>query len=235
MCVVLRWLDGRFINRRLTTRHLYEVGALTAKLHDHACEWKRPSGFVRWRLDGLYGKPIGVSESVARRRGSELAAVEEGLEAVAAVRGREGLQLCRQLVNVYRQSIDEIGYGERVFGLIHGDLHQDNYLFGSGGVGLIDFDDCGFGHFAYDLAVTLLEVSFRDNYPELRHALLEGYRSIRQFPEAHEEHLEVFMRYRDLQLMMWVIELRNHPLWRGRWQAEVDAVLELTAAYLEDR
>lgn len=36
-------------------------------------------------------------------------------------------------------------------GLIHGDLHQENYLFCRGAVGAIDFDDCGYGHFLCQL------------------------------------------------------------------------------------
>lgn len=234
MCVVLRWLEGKFVNRRLTPRHLYEVGQLTARLHDHATGWKLPDGFVRWRLDSLYGKSPGVSEGAARRMKSDIDALDEGLAAVAAVRSRTDLGRCIRLVDRYRETIAEIGFGRRVFGLIHGDLHQENYLFGPNGVAVIDFDDCGFGHFVYDMAVTLLEVSFRQNYPQLREAFLAGYRSVREFPGSHERHLEMFMRYRDLQLMMWAIELRDHPLWRDRWRAEAEAVMEAVTDFLQD-
>jgi Ser/Thr protein kinase RdoA (MazF antagonist) len=62
-----------------------------------------------------------------------------------------------------------------VFGLIHADLHQENYLFHGKQVRAIDFDDCGYGPFVYDLAVTLSELEHRADYPTLRAALLAGY------------------------------------------------------------
>jgi Ser/Thr protein kinase RdoA (MazF antagonist) len=57
-----------------------------------------------------------------------------------------------------RQAQRELGASPDVFGLIHSDLHQENYLFHRGRVRAIDFDDCGWGHFVYDLAVTLSEL-----------------------------------------------------------------------------
>jgi hypothetical protein len=37
VCVLLRWLDGRFINQRLAPAHLWRVGALAGKLQEYAC------------------------------------------------------------------------------------------------------------------------------------------------------------------------------------------------------
>src|SRR4029079_302826 len=37
-CVLMRWLDGRFSDRRLTPAQLRRVGVLEAHLHDHARE-----------------------------------------------------------------------------------------------------------------------------------------------------------------------------------------------------
>jgi hypothetical protein len=46
-------------------------------------------------------------------------------------------------------------------GLIHGDLHQANYLCDGWDVRAIDFDDCGWGFRLYDVAVTLSELAGR--------------------------------------------------------------------------
>ena len=232
MCVVLSWLPGRFVDRRLTSRHLREVGALTARLHNHAVNWRAPAGFERGRLDNLYGKPPPITNREARRRRRDRDDETEALAAIAKVRPDADVAGCRELIARYRAAQTDIGFGRTSYGLVHGDIHQENYLFDASGIGLIDFDDCGFGHHLYDTAVTLLELSFREKFPAMRDAYLDGYRSVRRFPERHERHLDTFMRYRDLQIMLWAIELRGHPLWRTRWREEVDAVMAGINGYL---
>ena len=115
----------------------------------------------------------------------------------------------------------ELGTGPDVYGLIHADLHQSNYLFYSGQVRAIDFDDCGFAHFLYDLAVTLSELVHKQNYPQLRSALLRGYRSLRPLSEEHESYLDALIAFRVLQLTIWFIEQRNHPAFVKWWEEDV--------------
>jgi Ser/Thr protein kinase RdoA (MazF antagonist) len=121
-------------------------------------------------------------------------------------------------IHQIQQVLAELGYGAGVFGLIHADLHQDNYLFHRGGVLAIDFDDCGFGHYLYDLSVTLLEIQHLQQYASLRNALLAGYRQARLLPSAHENYLDTFFALRHLQLVMWVLESREHPTFRSEWK-----------------
>ena len=111
------------------------------------------------------------------------------------------------------------------FGLIHGDLHQENYLFRDGRAGAIDFDDCGFGYFLYDLAVTLSEVDGRAQTSALRDGLLTGYQEVRPLPPGLAEHLPAFLALRELKLTLWFVEQRNLPGFAD-WQGEVDRGLE---------
>ena len=52
-CVLLRWVDGRFLNRGLTPDHLALMGAALADMQVHAARWTPPPGFVRPRVDTL--------------------------------------------------------------------------------------------------------------------------------------------------------------------------------------
>src|SRR4029077_14250814 len=62
-CVLLRWLEGRFADRRLRPVHLHRVGILEARLHEHAARWAPPRGFLRPRVATL--SDAGKIESIA--------------------------------------------------------------------------------------------------------------------------------------------------------------------------
>ncbi len=84
-------------------------------------------------------------------------------------------------------------------------------------MGVIDFDDCGWGFFLYDLAVPLSEVSLRPAYPAMREALLEAYARRRPLPDDAGTHLDAFIALRCLQILAWVLESRDLPAFRDHW------------------
>ena len=203
VCVLLRWQPGRFLDAGLTPSHLERVGVFTARLHAHAAGFVPPAGFSRWRIEDV---------------SDEAAAYVTDL--VGEQCGPEGASLAAAVVELVRRAQRELGSGPDVFGLIHSDLHQENYLFHRGQVGAIDFDDSGWGHFVYDLAVTLSEIQRRPDSDALRAGLFRGYRSIRPLPADHERYLEVFHALRVLKLTLWFIEQRDHPGFAG-WETDV--------------
>ena len=226
MCVLLRWLPGRFVDKGLKPSHLERVGAFMARLHQSAAQFSPPDDFVRGRLDNLYGKPRGISEALARQQvdnpRDEATAIHHVTEVCSPEDGARVEKLIRKIREVQRA----VGQGPETFNLIHGDLHQENYLFHKGQVRAIDFDDCGYGYHLYDLAVTAYEVSWRDNSASLRASLLDGYRSVRPLSREHEGYLQTYMDLRDLQMMLWALEMRDHPGFRDRWEGWVKETLE---------
>ena len=102
-------------------------------------------------------------------------------------------------------------------------------LFGNGSVGVIDFDDCGWGFFLYDLAVPLSEVTLRPAYPAMRDALLEAYARRRPLPDDAATHVDAFIVLRGLQILVWVLESRDLPAFRDRWADWVRAELDWIA------
>jgi Ser/Thr protein kinase RdoA (MazF antagonist) len=226
ICVLFRWISGRFLDAGLTPAHLQRVGAFMARLQLSGARFKPPDGFVRGRLDNLYGKPRGISEALARQQIDNPDDQAAAIQLVAQVCSPEDVRAVEKLIRKIRTVQRLLGNGPETFGLIHGDLHQENYLFRQGQVGAIDFDDCGYGHYLYDIAVTLLNVRERDSMPLLRQGFLAGYRSVRPLPAEHEQYIDTFFDLRDLQMMIWAIEMRNHPAFRDRWAAFVKETMQ---------
>ena len=194
LCVLLRWIPGEFRHTTLTPTDLAAVGELMAHLHDHAGAFAPPTGFRRGRIgDVVPDAAAHVIDTLTEQRGPEDADI------VAAVFDR------------VRRAEVALGEAPETFGLIHADLHQGNYAFNDGQVGAIDFDDCGWGHFIYDFAVTLSEVSVLDNYSALRDGLLAGYEQSRPLPAGFDLHLPAFLALREVKLMMWFLEQRERP------------------------
>jgi Ser/Thr protein kinase RdoA (MazF antagonist) len=233
ICVLLRWVEGRFLEDGLTPTHLYRVGAFMARLQLSAAQFQPPEGFVRGRLDNLYGKPRGISAALARQQIDNPDDEATAIRLVAEICSPEDGRAVEKLIRKIRTVQQTLGYGPETFGLIHGDMHQENYLFHQGQVRLIDFDDCGFGHYVYDLAVTLFNVRFRDDTPQLREGFLAGYRSVRTLSAEHEQSIQTFCDLRDLQMMIWEIEMRNHPAFRDHWAASVQETLRYIKEVVE--
>ncbi len=204
VCSVLRWQLGRRLSAGARPVHLARLGSAMARLHEHVIGWERPAGFgrERWDAAGLFGGAWEMVPPAHRARWERVA-------------GHVGELMAR------------LGDDPATFNLIHADLHLDNVLFRDGTARLIDFDDCGFGHFVYDAAVALWELRGRADYPRWRDAFLAGYGAVR--PLAHAEHIDAFIAGREVTFGRWFAGMaRTNPAMAGRLDEElafVDASL----------
>ncbi|MCI0398355.1 MAG: phosphotransferase, partial [Chloroflexi bacterium] len=138
-CALFQWVDGRFRRKSLNPGVLAAVGRFMARLHDHARQFVPPDGFLRQHLE-LNGEVGQIANQALAQDGGLLSA--------------EQRQVVIESMEKLQPLIDAVGQGPGVYNLIHADLHQANYLLHNGQVRAIDFDDCGWGHLAYDIAVT---------------------------------------------------------------------------------
>ncbi len=173
-----------------TDADLWRVGRLAAGMHDHAEGYRPPdpSALPRWD----WGWPFGATAPLWT----------EG-EAFYSAGEMEVFEAASRRV---RADLESLGYGGGVFGLIHRDLTLENLLFGGAGAApgeaaAMDFDQCGLGHYLFDLAVVLRALRLRWRQagcpPELatervREPLLAGYESVRGLPPGHERLLGTF-------------------------------------------
>jgi Ser/Thr protein kinase RdoA (MazF antagonist) len=218
VCSVLRWMDGRARIAAPRPVHLYRLGSVMGRLHNHASQWRVPPGFVRirWDWETFFGDTMiygGINATDIwnllpddlRRRFDRVAS---------------------RMTHVTTRLGDDPGQA----GLIHADLHLGNALFWHDDVRVIDFDDCGFGYWLYDIAVALWELRHRDDYEQFRTALIEGYAQHRPPPSGDLAHLDDFIATRDVAFGLWFTGTAQvNPAFR----ADLDQVLASIARSLD--
>jgi Ser/Thr protein kinase RdoA (MazF antagonist) len=185
-CVLFRWLPGRFRRAAPQPKTYTRVGHVMAALHRHAQQFGCPAGFVRPTLDWetMFG-PTSTFGSVAE---SPLLTPREGA-------------LFHTLMAELRAGMAQVGRDANTFGLIHADIHPGNYLVVGNHVGIIDFEDCGFSYFLFDLAQPMLIVAQLPHAAALQAALLDGYSRVRPLPAQIDQLLPIFLAARLLLLI----------------------------------
>ena len=113
------------------------LGEITARLHLHARQWTPPQGFTRkcWDVETI----LGPDPHWGHWRQAQ------GLDP-------QGETLLARATDALAAKLIAYGTGPEVFGLIHADLRLANLMVSGDTLTVLDFDDCGFGWWAYDLA-----------------------------------------------------------------------------------
>jgi Ser/Thr protein kinase RdoA (MazF antagonist) len=141
------------------------------------------------------------------------------LALVARLLGEDERDVVADSLRLTRRSTAALAGTQSAWGLIHADLHYENVLFHEGRPLAIDFDDCGWGAYLYDLAVPLSELEGRSNYEALRDALLDGYARQRPLPHGYDDHLRALAILRRAQLILWILESREQAAFRDDWRS----------------
>ena len=208
-CVLFEFLPGREPAEDDLITDFEPLGALTARMHQHARRWQRPAGFVRfhWDADAAFGTPAGPGRWGDWRASPGIGPAEA--------------EVLERLEKTLRARLRRFGCGPERYGLIHADLRLANLLVADDRqVSVIDFDDCGFGWYLYDLGAALSFVEHHPEVPEVIDAWAAGYRSVAPLTAEDEAELWTFVLVRRLLLVAWI---GSH--------SDVDIAAELGAGY----
>lgn len=183
------WVDGVEPHAERLASDFEHLGAIAARLHWHARTWRRPPGFTRFTWD--CETAIGEAGHWGRW--------QDGLGVGPAERAVLG-----RAATVVRHRLAVYGTGPERFGLVHADMRLANLLVDGDRVTVIDFDDCGFSWFMYDLAASVSFIEHEPYIPELIDAWVRGYRSVAPLEAADEAELATLVMLRRLLLVAWI-------------------------------
>jgi Ser/Thr protein kinase RdoA (MazF antagonist) len=187
---LMRWVDGRKLTKRgIRQQHIRAWGALMGRLHKFAAGWTPPEGFNRfvWDWDGILGN------AVLRTPVDELVDLMPEKFRVPFV----------TISNRTREAMDALGKGSDAFGMIHTDMYLENVLFKGGEPRAIDFEDCGFGYWLYDIGIVLSDWLWDEAYPWVRESFLEAYLEVHSLPEEQLKYLDLFTAGRFADFTLW--------------------------------
>lgn len=167
-----------------------KLGEITGQLHDHSInngEKLNQIQRITWDFDTILG-----SKPKWGRWQDGMAITPERADLFSKVSEK-----------IYSR-LKKFGKEPNQFGLIHSDLRLANLLVEREQIKVIDFDDCGFGWYLYDLAASISFIEHKPYVPALITSWLKGYRQVRSLPEEVEFEIPTFILMRRLQLIAWI-------------------------------
>ncbi len=185
-CMLFRWVKGHF-DDNLTVEHLRAVGEFTATLHKHAETFRWPEELAPTKISAAT-----VGDNVPRAT-------------LKAHYSEEDAESLHATIPIIQRTMLSLGEGHDIAGVIHGDLHQGNYLFHGGEARAIDFECVQWNYYAYDIATTFSYLGGRPDFEDLKAAYVEGYSAIRPLPCNLEEHIPSFDMLRAFTMVAWIL------------------------------
>jgi Ser/Thr protein kinase RdoA (MazF antagonist) len=115
---------------------------------------------------------------------------------------------------------------------VHADTRLANLLADGDAVSVIDFDDCGFSWYLYDVGTSVSFFEHEPHVPGLVAAWLSGYRRVLGLPVADEDEIWTFILYRRLLLTAWIGTHTAADIARQLGAGYAAGSCELAEAYL---
>ena len=208
--VMYTWLEGEEIGDEPTLDQLRRVGQAIAHMHQNKSEFQLTDGAELPTFNDFFW------------------GTEDFLFSVRSTLSPENKTLMKQAHDLIMQFTNEL-YATSPVRIIHADFHGWNLMWHEDQVFIFDFDDCGFGVEAQDIAVALYWL----NTPTADSTLLEGYRSVRPLPAYSDKAMKALLLQRRLLLLNYLFETKNAEH-KEMLQAYLKRSIELVSTFLTD-
>jgi len=197
-CVLFSWIPGKTLDEQVTPERYFKLGQSLAKLHNHAETLNPlPPEIDPKRWDKVFYYP---DEPVVYNA-----------PAYKHLFSREDIQIIDRVIDISENMFKKLFSEKKELMLIHGDLHYWNVHVHKEELYLIDFEDVNLGYPVQDIAVTLSYGRHREGYQDWRKAFIEGYTSIRRWPDAGENVIPTLVIARTTMFINYVARIEEEP------------------------
>jgi Ser/Thr protein kinase RdoA (MazF antagonist) len=208
--VMYSWLEGEEIGDEPTLEQLRTVGQAIALMHENSIDFELRNGAELPTFnDFFWGTEDYLFSSKSRLSASDRSLIENARDRIM-------------------QFTDDL-YASSPVHVIHADFHGWNLMWNEEQLYIFDFDDCGFGVEAQDIAVALYYL----DTPEQDVALLDGYNSIRPLPAYSENAMKALLLQRRLLLLNYLYETKNAEH-KEMLPAYLEKTIERVSTFLTD-
>jgi Ser/Thr protein kinase RdoA (MazF antagonist) len=142
-------------------------------------------------------------------------------------------KLLGRLTEVVARRLERFGSEREQFGLVHADLRLANLLVDGDQTKVIDFDDCGFGWYLYDLSTALTFMEERPDAQELVGAWVRSYRRLAPLTRDEEREIPTFMMLRRMMVVAWFGSHSDTELARSEGAGYTLGTCRLASRYLD--
>jgi Ser/Thr protein kinase RdoA (MazF antagonist) len=208
--VMYSWLEGEEIGDEPTLDQLHTVGRAMALLHENSSHFKLTDGAELLTFNDFFW---GTEDFLFSSKSTLIP------------KDRQLIEQARDLIMMFT---DEL-YATSVVHIIHADLHGWNLMWHEDQLSIFDFDDCGYGVEAQDIAVALYYL----DTPEQDAALLDGYKGIRPLPVYSEKAMKALLLQRRLLLLNYLYETKNAEH-KEMLPAYLEKTIERVSTFLTD-
>jgi Ser/Thr protein kinase RdoA (MazF antagonist) len=189
--VLFTWVAGVHVGgHEITLTQMSQMAQSVAQLHDFSRSYHPPAEFVRPVYDAAWF--LGSASWCT------------GAEFVQRLNPGDAAFL-RRLNDRMDAFLHSYPHNEATFGLIHYDLHAGNFLFGDGAANLIDFDECGWGYYLFDLAHILFEFVEHPDFALFKRTAVQQY-AVQAGP-VEDDDLTLFLALQGVAYANWLYRI----------------------------
>jgi Ser/Thr protein kinase RdoA (MazF antagonist) len=202
---VMKWIEGRSVKKDVTHQHIILVAELMVQLHKTKATAKER---IYWDTKGLLGSSsrMGNSDKI-----SGLSTIEQTFLASTT-------KLISRRLSHYETN------NKNKMGMIHADLHFGNFFLKSSRMFPIDFDDCGFGFYMYDIAVFFtslfekvqMKLITKKEYTQLINSFIEKYNESIPLSDDDLNAIDDLIIARRLLIIQWLNSRDDHPIFMSK-------------------
>lgn len=197
-CAIFTWLNGRHLNQNPSLKTIQKMGAVMARLHNHAETFQPSHPFSTIKYDKAWhfgdAAPIFATEA----------------DPVFTPKRRAILQAAAKRVQLF---LDQLYQDESGLLFLHADLHFWNVKLNKGEIQVLDFDDTMYCYPVQDIGISLFYIERQQQ--GVREAFKSGYAQFRLWPVHSDSEIDTIIAQRTLDLLSFLIVEADNPEFAG--------------------